>query len=203
MFDKKTQAEALILADEGPAGSTDTDIHGVHWDHHKYIVEVRPTGQDPFRVETKTKVAIGSSPGTGDLVKVGYDPKSHKTEIQIEGDPGYDPKLVREAKKQQRAARTQALLAGAPVAETARAVHFVNVVDDEPRWTVPAICPQCGARVDQSTASMAGHPRCEYCAKPLPCEPVRYEQDLLSRVRPSADSLLRPSPARRSRSRAS
>ncbi len=112
MFDKKTQAEALILADDGPAGSTDTDIHGVHWDHHKYIVEVRPTGQDPFRVETKTKVATGSSPGTGDLVKVGYDPKSHKTEIQIEGEPRYDPKLVREAKKQQRAARTQALLAG-------------------------------------------------------------------------------------------
>jgi hypothetical protein len=112
MFDKKMQAEALILADEGPCGSTDTDFHGVHWDHHKYVLEVRPTGQNPFRVETKTKVAIGSSPSEGDLVKVSYEPKNHKTEIQVEGDPRYDPKLVSMAKKEQRAARTQALLAG-------------------------------------------------------------------------------------------
>jgi len=35
-----------------------------------------------------------------------------------------------------------------------------------------AICPECGARVDQSRASMTEHPTCEYCAKPLPCEPV-------------------------------
>jgi hypothetical protein len=33
MFDKKAQAEALILADEGVGNVTDTDIHGVHWDH--------------------------------------------------------------------------------------------------------------------------------------------------------------------------
>jgi hypothetical protein len=51
MFDKKAQAEALILADEGVGNVTDTDIHGVRWDHHKYIVEVRPAGAEPFRVE--------------------------------------------------------------------------------------------------------------------------------------------------------
>jgi len=175
MFEKKTQAEAVILADEGPGGSTDTDIHGVHWDHHKYILEVRPAGHDPFRVETKAKVAIGSSPHPGDVVTVSYDPKSHKTEIQIEGDPRYDPKIVREAKKQQHDAAKQALLSGAAVAEPAP--HFINVVDDEPRWTVPEMCPECGARVDQSTASMAEHPKCEFCGKPLPCKPIRYTED--------------------------
>jgi hypothetical protein len=51
-----------------------------------------------------------------------------------------------------------------------------HVVDDEPRWQVPATCPECGARVDQSTASFAEHPTCTYCAKPLPCQPA-YTED--------------------------
>jgi hypothetical protein len=49
MFEKKAQAEAKILDDEGPGNVVDRDIHGVDWDHHKYIVEVHPPGQDPFR----------------------------------------------------------------------------------------------------------------------------------------------------------
>jgi hypothetical protein len=47
MFDKKLQGEALILDDEGAGNVTDTDFHGVDWDHHKYIVEVRPAGGEP------------------------------------------------------------------------------------------------------------------------------------------------------------
>jgi hypothetical protein len=50
MFDKKVQAEALILDDEGPGHVVDTGIHGVDWDHRTYIVEVRPPGQEPFRI---------------------------------------------------------------------------------------------------------------------------------------------------------
>jgi hypothetical protein len=49
------------------------------------------------------------------------------------------------------------------------------IVDDEPGWKVPANCPECGARVDQSTASFAEHPACAYCAKPLPCQPAYTE----------------------------
>ena len=167
------QAQALILADEGSGNTVDTDLHGVDWDHHKYILEVRPPGEDWFRVETKAKVPIFSHPQPGDVVKVAYDPKNHKAEIQIESDPRYDPKLIRAKRKQQRATSAEALLSGAPVPAAAGIVHFVHdEVDDEPRWTVPATCPECGARVDQSTASMAEHPICQYCAKPLPCEPV-------------------------------
>jgi len=173
MFDKKAQAEALILADEGSGNVVDTDLHGVDWDHHKYILEVRPAGEDSFRVETKAKVPIFSQPQPGDVVKVAYDPKNHKTEIQIEGDPRYDPKLIRANKKQQHAASAEALLSGKPLPSALGVVHHVNdEVDDEPRWKVPANCPECGARVDQSTESMAEHPTCQYCAKPLPCEPV-------------------------------
>lgn len=169
MFDKKAQAEALILADEGVGNVTDTDIHGVHWDHHKYIVEVRPAGAEPFRVETKAKVPISSHPEPGDVVTVAYDPKNHKAEILIEGDPRYDPKLIREARKHDREAEAQALLGGAPAPTASGAVHYRN---GQPRWSVPATCPECGARVDQSTASTAEHPTCAYCAKPLPCAPV-------------------------------
>ncbi len=175
MFDKKAQAEALILDDEGSGHVVDTDIHGVDWDHHKYIVEVRPPGQEPFRVETKAKVPIFHHPRPGDVVKVSYDPKNHKTEIHIEDDPRYDPKIIRANKKQEREAQAEALLNGAPAPSGTGVVHFVNVVDDEPRWKVPAKCPECGARVDQSTASMAEHPRCQYCSQPLPCEPAAVE----------------------------
>jgi hypothetical protein len=177
MFDKKAQAEALVLDREGPGSVVDRDMHGIDWEHRKYILEVRPSGQQPFRVETKAKVPISSKPEQGDVVKVSYDPKNHKTQIEIEGDSRYDPQLIKAAKKRQQAARKEALLSGAPVPETAGVVHYTNVVDDEPRWTVPAICPECGARVDQSTASMADHPTCGYCSKPLPCEPVHYAQD--------------------------
>jgi hypothetical protein len=43
---------------------------------------------------------------------------------------------------------------------------------DPIRWKVPAECPNCGARVDQSTESLAEHPTCHMCNAPLPCEPT-------------------------------
>ncbi len=36
-------------------------------------------------------------------------------------------------------------------------------------WVVPDHCPECGAVVDQSVASMAAHPTCPFCQNPLPC----------------------------------
>lgn len=128
MFDKKVSAEALVLADEGPGNVVDTDMHGVDWDHHKFILEVRPAGEAPFRVETKAKVPIFSKPRVGDVVNVAYEPKNHKTEILIEGDPRYDPKIIRANKKQQKSATRDALLSGAPVPV---APSFRNVVDDD------------------------------------------------------------------------
>ena len=174
MFDQKSQAEATILDDLGSGNTVTTDMHGPDWDHHKYVLEVRPAGETPFRIETKAKVPIFSAPQPGDLVNVSYDHKSHKTEIQVEGDPRYDPKIIRENRQQQKAEREQALLSGAPVPGGTGIVHHVGreFAADEPRWVVPAICPECGARVDQSAASMAEHPKCEYCAHPLPCQPA-------------------------------
>ena len=45
-------------------------------------------------------------------------------------------------------------------------------VAPEARWKVPSSCPNCGAPVDQSRASMANHPTCTSCNRPLPCEPA-------------------------------
>jgi hypothetical protein len=140
MFEKKALAEALVLDDEGAGNTIAKDMHGVDWDHHKYILEVRPTDAAPFRVETKAKVPIFSKPQPGDVVRVSYEPKGHKVEILIEGDPRYDPKLVKASKKQQRDAQAQALLSGAPVPASTGAVSGLEddeEWDDEPRRTVP------------------------------------------------------------------
>jgi hypothetical protein len=130
MFDKKVLAEAQVLADEGSGNVVERDTHGVPWDHRKYILEVRPAGQAAFRVEVKAKVPSLHAPKAGDMVKVGYDPKNHTTEIQLKGDPRYDPQLRRANAKQQRAAEAQALLNGAPAAPVSGAVQ--GPADDEP-----------------------------------------------------------------------
>ena len=177
MHEMKEQAEALVLDREAPGNVVDTDMHGVDWEHRKYILEVRPAGEQPFRVETKAKVPIFSKPDQGDTVTVTYDPHNHKTELHIEGDPRYDPKLIREAKKHQEAARKEALLSGAPITDAAGSVHFSHVVHEGQRWTVPAHCPECGARVDQSTASVAADPKCEFCGSPLPRQRDHHLED--------------------------
>jgi hypothetical protein len=195
MFEAKERAEAVVLEVEPPS-AFQADMSGTEWTHRKYILEVRPAGRQPFRVETKAKVPIAEHPGEGDTVTVSFEPWNHKTEIHIEGDPRWDPKLIREARKEREAVRKQALLSGAPdpavlarshsiadqalahnAEELARAHHHTNVAHPEPRheqqWTVPAICPECGARVNQSIGSMAEQPRCEYCSTPLPRERVQ------------------------------
>jgi hypothetical protein len=119
MFNRKVLTEAQVLMDEGPGNVMDTDLHGVHWDHHTYILEVHPPGEAPVRVETKAKVPVRSAPQPGDKVKVSYDPQHHKAEIQLDGDPRYDPKLIRARQQQSRDAEAQALLNGAPAAAAA------------------------------------------------------------------------------------
>jgi hypothetical protein len=76
MFGKKILAEAQILMDEGPGNVMDTDLHGVHWDHHTYILEVHPPGGAPVRVETKAKVPVQHAPQPGDTVTRVTTPRS-------------------------------------------------------------------------------------------------------------------------------
>jgi hypothetical protein len=192
MFEKKLAGQALVVADEGDRhpSMSETDSHGVSWEHHGYILEVRPQGGAPFRVEAKCKVPTFSSPQPGDMVNVLYAPKGHKTEMVIEGDPRYDPKIKREQRKQQKqqqATDFKALLQGANPEDLPSAgadselqdlidLEHQGFVDghemEEARWKVPDKCPECGAPVDQSVASVAKHPICPFCEKPLPCQPL-------------------------------
>jgi hypothetical protein len=196
MFEAKERAEAVVLAIEPSGGGIVGDMHGTRWVHRKYILEVRPAGQRPFRVEAEARVGLSVFPGTGDSVTVTFDPKNHKTEIHIEGDPRWDPRLVREARREREAARNRALLNGGTyetadlamtheiadralshnaeqLAELRRARAHPHAAQPEPQWTVPELCPECGARVDQFTGSKAEDPRCEYCHSPLPRIRVR------------------------------
>jgi hypothetical protein len=166
MFGEKAQAQAVILASHLHGNTTSRDFHGVDWEHRTYILEIRPGDRTPFRVETKAKVPIFSKPQQGDVVQVSYEVKNHKTEIQIEGDPRYDPALVREKRQREHAAQDAALLSGAPAA-TAGPRYDPG---EEPRWAVPALCPACGAKVDQATAPFEESPKSGLCGQPLPCE---------------------------------
>jgi hypothetical protein len=179
MFEhNRLQAEAVVLAEEGYGMVLETDMHGVRWEHRKYILEVRPAGQQPFRVETKAKIAIFHQPSRGDSVTVSYDSKSHKTEIHIEGDARYDPKLIREATKKKQAAQREALLSGAPLAPVASGSADAALrhnreaarerADNALYWRLPPACPECGAKVDPAMASQAEHPQCGYCGSSLP-----------------------------------
>jgi hypothetical protein len=86
-----------------------------------------------------------AAPQPGDTVKVNYDSKHHKAEIQLDGDPHYDPKLIRARQQQSRDAEDRALLNGAPAA--AAAPHTAG--DDGPgpeNYGRAAVSPAAGRR---------------------------------------------------------
>jgi hypothetical protein len=121
MFGQKKsmiEGQAKILQDVGPAGYT--GMVGDPTANMKYIVEVQPASGEPFRVETKAKVELISPPAVGDVLRALYDPESRKVELQLEGDPRYDSKVRKGAKK---ARREELLHGGPPTRET--------VVEDE------------------------------------------------------------------------
>jgi hypothetical protein len=160
---KMVSADAKVLSDEGGGSMVNTDLHGDNWDHHKYIVEVRPEGEAPFRAEARGKVCIAFSPSPGDVLRVRYDPKSHKTDLDLDGDDRYNPKAVRAKWKAKEAAQRQALLDGDPAPSA-----IVDDLDDE--WEAPEKCPGCGAPVDDMNAEVEDHHRCPFCQQPLPSE---------------------------------
>lgn len=41
-----------------------------------------------------------------------------------------------------------------------------------PPWEVPAICPTCGAPIDQAKASTDHDPMCAFCKQPIPAKPL-------------------------------
>jgi hypothetical protein len=162
---EKAQAQAVVLASHEHGHST-RGAQGVDWEHRTYILEIRPANGTPFRVETTAKVPVRTGPEVGDLIGVSYEVKNHEVhqvKIQIEGDPKYDPLMVRERRRLENAAKDAALLSGMSAGPG-------YDPDDEPRWAVPVLCPSCGVKVDQSKAPFEESPTCGSCGQPLPCE---------------------------------
>ena len=106
------RAKAKILADEGYGMVNKSQTHTLQ--HQKYIIEVHPDADKPFRTEVQVWVSWPGQPQVGDVVSVSYHPKSHKTKIELEGDPRFDWKL-QQAHANERAARQRKdLLSGQP-----------------------------------------------------------------------------------------
>jgi hypothetical protein len=67
----------------------------------KYVIEVQPDGEPPFRTEATAKTYGIQWPTTGS-VNVEYNTKSHKARIITEGDRHFVPKPAPNAKAEQR-----------------------------------------------------------------------------------------------------
>lgn len=113
MFGRKTvAAKARILADEGYTMVNKSQTHTLQ--HQKYIIEVRPDRDRPFRTEVRVWVSWPGQPKVGDWVDVSYDPKSHKVKVELEGDPRFDWRLQRARAEEQAARQREELLREQP-----------------------------------------------------------------------------------------
>jgi len=108
----KVPAKAKVLADEGYGMVNKGGTYTLQ--HQKYIIEVHPDGDEPFRTEVQVWVSWPGEPQVGDVVNVSYDPKSRKTEIELEGDPRFDWKLKHAQAAERAAAHRDELLRGQP-----------------------------------------------------------------------------------------
>ncbi|HVV75512.1 MAG TPA: hypothetical protein VHC43_05700 [Mycobacteriales bacterium] len=62
-------------------------------------------------------------------------------------------------------------LPAALAAAASRAGQTAGAAQDLPSgWTLPALCPHCGAPVDQAVQSGRADPHCDFCHEPLPVQ---------------------------------
>ena len=105
---KKIPAQARIVADESYVWRYKSRTVSLHY--QKYIIEVFPPNEAPFRTETKVWVNWPNIPEPGTTVNVLYRPGSKRAKIVIKGDPRFDWKLRRAQEKAQFEADRERLL---------------------------------------------------------------------------------------------
>jgi hypothetical protein len=59
----------------------------------RYVVEVQPEGEAPFQTQIKDAFSMYWAPKRGDLLKVRFNPRTHKAAFDLKGDPRYDASL--------------------------------------------------------------------------------------------------------------
>ena len=109
---KKVAAQAKILMDEGYGWTQKGGSFTL--EHHKFIIEVYPPDEPPFRCETKVWVSYPDIPGVGVMMNVLYVPGKQKAEIVIAGDPRFDWRLKQAQKQAAEEAERTRLLNGPP-----------------------------------------------------------------------------------------
>jgi hypothetical protein len=63
---------------------------------HRYVLEVQPAGAPPFQAKVKDAFSIYWAPKRGDLLKVKFNPRSHKVVFDLDGDPRYDASMQKQ-----------------------------------------------------------------------------------------------------------
>jgi hypothetical protein len=60
---------------------------------HRFVVQVQPTDAPAFQATVKDAFNVFWAPKRGDLLRVRFNPRSHKVAFDLRGDPRYDASL--------------------------------------------------------------------------------------------------------------
>ena len=72
---------------------------------YDFIVDVHPREGEPARVEiSDTFTVMGLKPAVGEVVSVIWEPSSRRAVFDLDGDPRYDMKALRDQQETQRRA---------------------------------------------------------------------------------------------------
>ncbi|HEY6787681.1 MAG TPA: hypothetical protein VI365_10250 [Trebonia sp.] len=126
-------------------------------------VQLHPEGREPFRAEVHVSPDDWNwedlyQPQMGDVRGFVFNPASGETRFDM--TDGRNSWAVQNAE-------SDALMGKMLKDQPAPMGEAVT----GPPWVVPAICPTCGAAVDQAKAAMDLAPHCEFCHQPLPAQP--------------------------------
>ena len=117
----------------------------------------------------KLRLAKEGSPGTATILALG-EGSEHTATLRVQPDVGAAFETTTEVLKGH-------LEVGQSVRVRFNPAHHSKVVLLNTNsvgglWHVASHCPDCGAPVDISVASVAAHPVCDYCRHPIPCDPA-------------------------------
>lgn len=117
----------------------------------------------------KLRLARDGSPGTGTILAIG-DGHPRTATIRVQPDQGAMFETTIELLKGHIEVGQSVRVRFNPAHHSK--VALLNTTSIGGLWHVASHCPECGAPVEEATASMAAHPVCAYCHGAIPCDPA-------------------------------
>jgi hypothetical protein len=117
----------------------------------------------------KLRLAKEGSPGTATILALGQG-NEHTATIRVQPDQGDMFEATVEVLKGHLEVGQSVRVRFNPAHHSKVVLLNTNAVGG--LWHVAAHCPDCGAPVDLSVATVAAHPVCAYCRHPIPCDPA-------------------------------